>query len=123
MKPFNLEECIAGKPVVTRGGRPFKFGAYNPDAADICKIVGWVGNISGEWHTCGTFLKGRDTWSDLFMASEKKEGWTYLLKGVRPDFPNIITTGPIFNTQDEAEREGQKRGEFFLTTAKIEREE
>jgi hypothetical protein len=74
MKPFNLEEALAGKPVCTRDGRPAKIAGYNPDAVDACSMVlGWVGNVAWRWHISGVdpnggkYTKNRD----LFMVSEK----------------------------------------------------
>ena len=52
MKPFNLQEALAGKPVVDRTGEPVT-----------------------DFHYFKFYADGDVASNDLFMASEKKEGW------------------------------------------------
>lgn len=75
MKPFNLEQALAGKPVVTRDGRPVTqlhlFKVDNP--FPLCGLT--ENNRIHQWSENGKqFLEG-DNAGDLFMASEKKSGW------------------------------------------------
>lgn len=105
MKPFNLEECIAGKPVVTRDGRRFRMGGYNPDAATY-KIAGWVGDsVQGYCETGRKWANVENSDNDLFMASEKKEGWIILFNqgnGYKLNPSTIYEK--IFEAIEEAER-------------------
>lgn len=73
-QPFDLQRCMAGEKVVSRDCRPYKFGAYNPDARQARKIIGWLGNrmighsVYGIWSSAG-----RESRSDLFMAPVEPE--------------------------------------------------
>lgn len=80
MKPFNLQEALAGKPVVTRDGRPVKIAGYNPDARYCDKITGWVDNISRDWSNEGRYYISGESNFDLFMASEKRTYWVNVYK-------------------------------------------
>jgi hypothetical protein len=71
MKPFNLEDALAGKPVCTRDGRPVKIAGYNPDALEHASLLGWAANGSCSWFPDGNLLYGRKDALDLFMVSEK----------------------------------------------------
>jgi hypothetical protein len=76
MKPFNLKEALAGKPVVTRDGRPVKIAGYNPDYLGGQKLLGWVmGYIYdvGEWTKDGISSIREDL--DLFMAPTERKEW------------------------------------------------
>lgn len=71
MKPFNLEEALAGKPVITRDGREVtqlvKFDANY----EKYTLYGVVNNIILRWTNDGIFYNK----ADLFMKSEKKSIW------------------------------------------------
>lgn len=84
MKPFDLEAFKAGKPAVTRDGRSVRFlgtlvGEQTPiviaiyDPTDNKEIVTQVHKNGNFWLTEWT---PNDI--DLFMPSEKKEGWVVL---------------------------------------------
>lgn len=69
MKPFNLEKCIAGEKVVTRDGREFKFGAYNKDAHEYHRLVGWVNGECFEFSDFGEYTQNNSVSQlTLFMA-------------------------------------------------------
>jgi len=76
LKPFDLERCKAGDPVVTREGYPFTFGALNTEQPEDSQLIGWVaGRVlayysNGQMHTVrpgGPF--------DLFMTPKEKTIW------------------------------------------------
>jgi len=75
MKPFNLEEAKAGKPLVTRDGRSAKFIAHLPSALSNWQVVAYVSNAGAvaSYNEAG-LCNGANT-IDLFMASEKKTVW------------------------------------------------
>jgi len=51
MKPFNLDEALAGEPVVTRDGRPVKIAGYNEEKE---RSGAWVsGSILDCWNIKG----------------------------------------------------------------------
>lgn len=81
LKPFDLQAALAGKPVVTRDGRPVKIAGYNEDAAnENIKILGWLPNGYNCWFDDGTCYKSTDYDLDLFMAPEKREVWVCLYR-------------------------------------------
>jgi hypothetical protein len=72
MKPFNLEEALAGKPVCTRDGRSVKIAGHNPDSlSEWTAVVGWVENRLNYWGVGGAGLGNYYAELDLFMVGEK----------------------------------------------------
>lgn len=74
MKPFNLQEAIAGKPICDRKGRPCKFLAYEPALKGDYKLEalcadGHLNTFTDE----GRFWRTDDR--DLFMVTTKKTVW------------------------------------------------
>lgn len=80
MKPFDLQAAIRHEPVVTRDGRPYTFGAYNPNAAAAAQIVGWVGDKSISHYQTGRRSCNDIDDFDLFMAPRKTELWLNLYR-------------------------------------------
>lgn len=72
-KPFNLQEALEGKPVVTRDGRKVKIAGYNSEVNESSKLVGWCDGIAYAWSIDGFFLAGKSSAHDLFMAPETKD--------------------------------------------------
>ena len=117
MKPFNLEEAKAGKPVQTRDGRDVEIIKFDLRGDyPILSIVKYENVDSPETFTASgkTYLDENDD-RDLVMKSEKKEGWVAVLK-------NGKLTFNMFDTKEEAETIG---GTYpsFVAVAKIEWEE
>jgi hypothetical protein len=77
MKPFNLKEALAGKPVVTRDGRPVKIAGYNHEAESHNKILGWVDRTFISWYESGIYDECIDNThkNDLFMAPTERKEW------------------------------------------------
>ena len=78
MKPFNLEEFKAGKPAVTRDGKPARYLGTIEGIED--SIVAAVKHREDAeelrvFYPSGKYRTNRDSPCDLFMAPEKKEGW------------------------------------------------
>lgn len=114
LKPFNLEEAKAGKPVCTKGGQKARIICF--DAKGDYPIIALIDNTTQETDLHYT-LSGRahlytDTESDfdLMMLSEKKEGWINVYKS------------QIHNTLKSAE-EGHKGITDYMKTIKVEWEE
>lgn len=128
MKPFNLEEALAGKPVVTRDGRSVKITGYNEEARDDFQIAGWLEGIVRGWGKDGRYTPngGPDDY-DLFMTPEKTEGWVNIFRTTVPTlmYPRTSTSMGIYDTKEEAiasMKEGfSRRG--YITTIKIQWEE
>lgn len=75
MKPFNLQEAMAGKPVQTRDGREVTQLKFFEDV-NINLIVGVVAKNIWTWNMKGQSdsLSGKSK-NDLFMVFEKKVVW------------------------------------------------
>jgi len=79
MKEFNDEQAKAGKRVVTRGGSNVRIRCFDrvSDNYPIVALIDIGAHESVETHTArGKHQSnGCESSYDLFMASEKKEGW------------------------------------------------
>ena len=103
LKPFNLQEALAGKPVVTRDGRKVVRIAHFPES----KQYTVAGLLKGEdsprtFMDTGKYVsweEEKDT--DLFMASEKKEGWIGIGQG-RKYVEKIAFVTHAYGTEQEA---------------------
>ncbi len=74
MKPFNLEEAKAGKPIVTRDGRKAKFIAHVPEAGEPYRLIALVdGNRSPSAYCDDGRPYSPQNHHDLFMAEEEKK--------------------------------------------------
>jgi len=97
MKPFNLEEAKAGKPVVTRDGRPVRILAFDRKG-DYCIVA--IVSCWGSDEVIGYRESGKsatiNSEYDLFMKLEKKEGWVNVYRGG--------STGDLYSTEDAAKR-------------------
>lgn len=71
MKSFDLKAALAGHPVVTRDGRPVKIAAYDKDAFDYCKLIGWIDGKCESWSDAGEW-SNEHTMNDIFIVPEKK---------------------------------------------------
>ncbi|MEI7534228.1 MAG: hypothetical protein WCK57_07635 [Verrucomicrobiae bacterium] len=78
MKPFNLEEAKAGKPICTRDGRySVKFIAHVP--AGILKqgetLIVAIDGYARHYEGNGSASCKCEGCNDLFMGGMKREGW------------------------------------------------
>lgn len=110
MKPFNLQEAIAGKPVVTRQGKM----VTNVTTFPLTGIYPVVALIKGETSVSeytieGRYFaeEGRDSNNDLFMAATKKTVYVNIYRD-DPDSHFFTHNGEVavgncmFNTLREA---------------------
>lgn len=79
MKPFNLEEALAGKPVMTREGRKVVRIFYAEEACENSKVICVLetGLVVSHYKD-GRYSADRKSDNDLVMAPQKKEGWINL---------------------------------------------
>lgn len=95
MKPFNLEQFKAGKPVVTIDGRQAKFlGIINNRQEDnmVVAVKDHEGNEDVYfYYPSGKYFQVGDSEADLFMAPEKKEGWVVMNSNSLHDTSNVVT--------------------------------
>lgn len=118
MKPFNLEQAKQGKPVVTRDGKDVRILTFDKKGkhciVSLVDVGGYedvhVSSASGE------ASPNFDSEYDLFMKSEKKEGWVNLYR----DHRGIVFTSDVYTTKANAKLQV---GESCITTVKVEWEE
>lgn len=123
MKPFNLEEAKAGKPVCIRNGSPARILCFDAKH-DKHPIVALYVQSDGTEET-GTFgLHGHyfsddeDNWRDLVMAPEKHEGWVNIYR----DAAGGARTGSVFTSEVYAKKSAGNT-EGYITTVRVEWEE
>jgi hypothetical protein len=79
MKPFNLQEALAGKKVVTRDGRIVEqLHLFSHIHTYLLPLIGIIDGAAYWWAPNGSRFGGANPPAnilDLFMASEKKSGW------------------------------------------------
>jgi hypothetical protein len=131
MKPFNLEEAKAGKPVCTRNGREVRILCfdYKEDARHPRPIVAILKYRDCEKEELMTYTKeGKSLPSyeeehstDLMMVSEKKDGWINIYK-----VGSMFNGGGIYSSKEEAIEKSDSSivsANTYITTIKIEWEE
>ena len=117
MKPFNLEEAKAGKPVCTRDGKEAKildFEFYTPNYKDYTKpnhfmavkIKKQIDDEIIELYRLNGLVNedGTESWADLMMKTEKHGGWVNILAG-----SSVVSNlnryfSGIFSTKEEAQK-------------------
>ena len=119
MKQFNLEEYLANeRKVVTRDGRNVRI--ICTDAKGTHPVIVLVDYENSEVAFNATKDGGIDGFLDLFFAPEKHEGWVNIFKDVVGN--NCVGDSTIFNSKEDAEKEGKSWGEY-ITSVKVEWEE
>lgn len=118
LKPFNLEEAKAGKPVCTRDGRKARIICFDKKAGRPIVVLVEGGDGNGEYvifcddggyYNCKEMPDG----SDLMMLPEKKEGWV-----------NIYALNTCYSSKEEAEANIDRDYEDeYVRTVKIKWEE
>lgn len=118
MKPFNLEEAIAGKPICTRKGLPARILDTNLKGRS-CPVV--VAILSGDnceyvqpYRKDGKLFPSLETEDDLVMKSQEHVGWIniYALRQIG---------GSVYSTKEEAL--SHRGSEEYVDTIKITWEE
>lgn len=121
LKPFNLEEAKAGKPVCTRDGRKVRIVCF--DRIDARPILALVPSTNGKGESVfDYFVSGKrianslESDLDLMMLSEKKEGWVNIVRG--NDGRSYMGRG-IFQSKEEAENTIKAFSDNLIDTVKI----
>jgi len=100
MKPFNLEEALAGKPVVTSQGIPVTQIVHFKNVKQIYQVFGVLNGEVESWAIQGQYNKKYDNHNkDLFMLSEKKSIWV----NVYEDGNGKLWVNGDYNTRDLAQ--------------------
>lgn len=123
MKPFNLKDALAGKPVVTRDGRKVEGLTHFPTLKKDYNSLPLVGVVEGYmrfWSDTVPSL-GSGNPIDLFMVGTKKTMWGNVYRHVDNGCPKM---GFLYPTKKEAEQwitAGTR--ETFLATVEVSWEE
>lgn len=122
MKPFNLEEAKAGKPVCDRIGNDVRIICDNKKDPYGYLIVALHLNDKDNELMISHKRDGKMTDSgtspyDLFMKSQKREGWINIYKGACNEH---LCCNHIYSTKEEAI---EKAANSCIANAKIEWEE
>ena len=118
LKPFNLEDAKAGKPVCTRDGRNARIICF--DRKDNTPIVALIERVNGIeilqcFYNDGKCFHDSTSDNDLMMLPEKKEGWVNVYK------TSInYECGKVFSTEQEAKN---KANNNHIATIRIKWEE
>lgn len=123
MKRFNLEEAIAGKPVVTRNGHPVRILCVDRRGMEF-PIIALMDTGTQEIVMAYTkegcrVYNNSISENDLVMASEKKEGWVNLYI-TENSFAEVDTV--IYESEERAllNKDTDKQ---YISTVKINWEE
>jgi hypothetical protein len=84
VKEFNLKDALAGKPVITRDGRPVEIAGYNKGRN---RLAGWINGEVNQWTGGGKSITY--TTHDLFMAPNERKEWVVIY---RDNFGNAINS-------------------------------
>jgi len=118
MKLFNLEEALAGKPVITRAGQKVLWVKEVPadsgsqGSTVLAYAEGWFN--TRRYFSDGKFYSNGGHGSDLFMETTKKTGYI----NIYLDSPGstLVTKGlglaaglGIFDTREQADMIGKNR--------------
>lgn len=82
MRTFNLQEALAGRPVVTRAGEAVTDLRYYHSATGLAKISAVAGELLYTYCASGRYSSSKDVeyTQDLFMKSEKIVRWVNLYR-------------------------------------------
>lgn len=121
MKPFNLQEALAGKPVVTRDGRKVLQIAHFPKANDPIRA-----QIEGSGHVTsftekGTFYSVNQSDSDLFMESTKYTRYINLFRYRHGTglYGADRFSGQLFSSVKETEQEAQNYPSYIVVAKAV----
>ena len=99
MKPFNLQDAIAGKPIVTREGKPVEFIAYVPKTDSDYKVIVLINKQIYSYTTTVKPTNSQVTISPIYliMAPQNKHYWVNLYA--------YFHMSTWYNSQKEADQE------------------
>ena len=125
LKPFDIQKAREGKPVCTRDGRKARIICFDAKCADR-PIVTLVSRNDKEillmYYRDGKLNDDKDSYADLMMLPEKKEGWINVYRDC--DGANITKDDNIYSSKEAAIASAQIiDGNSYVATTKINWEE
>lgn len=116
MKPFNLEQALAGAPVITREGRNVVRIFYAEEACENSQVICvFETETVFHYYKDGAYTNSSSV-HELVMAPQKKEGWINVYNVHSLD----VTGKNIYPTEEAALA---NKGFDCIATIKIEWEE
>lgn len=109
MKPFNLSDALAGKPVVTRDGRTVSKVVLVDDTLEHCLVAVINGKMSA--HDRQGQFTTTETERDLFMASTKKSVWV----NVYDEGGKLGVSKVKYDTEEECLKNITRKGKYIKT--------
>ncbi len=105
MKPFDLKAALAGAPVVTRDGREVQWLKHDPEANLPSRILARIGESGCHvpLYENGFLWSNRESQTDLFMATVKREGWVNLHTCTTGQPGVVAFSGNVWATKELAE--------------------
>ena len=123
MKPFDLEKAKAGEPVCTRDGCEARILCFDKINACSTSIVALYLRDGIEYlqtyHNDGKISSKVDSIRDLYMKSQKREGWVNIYKDSNGTYKNSIL---IHLSKEDAIKE-RYLIDNYIDTVKVEWEE
>lgn len=126
MKPFDIEEAKAGKPVCTRVGDEVRILCFDrkcecdPGRSIVALYFKNGIEYVNTYYSDGRTDPSEDFPKDLFMKSQKREGWINIYKSAC-SFHNIASSKDIYPTKEQAFKE--RSTVDYIATGKVEWEE
>jgi hypothetical protein len=108
MKPFNLQEALAGKPVVARDGRDVLQLEYFSGVIGFNPVVALLaGDYDVKLYTKGGKYDDSESKHDLFMRSTKKQAFIniYPQGGVE----GSLSRGLVYESKVEADAQASSK--------------
>ena len=125
IKPFNLEEAKAGKPVCTRDGKPARIICFDRKAKTypiIALIDKGPFEVVYTYNNKGEYTNSSIGDFDLMMVLSKRKGWVNLYKNSMINSTEDRVAGKIFATRNDALECISDEGRY-VNTIEIEWEE
>lgn len=110
MKPFNLSDALAGKPVVTRNGRTVSKVVLVDETLQF-PLVAVINGKMFAHDRQGQYFTTAETENDLFMASTKKSVWV----NVYDEGGKLGVSKVKYDTQEECLRNITRKGKYIKT--------
>jgi len=119
MKPFNLQDALAGKPVITRDGKKVFEIVHLSSMKNERNILAIFENDCMLYRHDGTCMLnlGDSHSSDLFMAAEKKSIWINIFESIENG--ELFTDGFSYSSYVNATFIGSETKHKYIKTIEI----
>jgi hypothetical protein len=102
MKPFDLEQALAGAPVCTREGKPVtQLTKFDLPEKGVVRLVGVTsGRHIERWYPNGSYEFHDHSQNDLLMTPVKKVGW--IARFGYPHCSKSYVVGQVHESEEDA---------------------